>query len=435
MSALLVVPAFAQQRPGATERVSIASDGSQANNPTIFPDANRTPVISADGRFVAFQSRSTNLVLGDTNAAPDIFLHDSQAGVTTLVSVNSNGLQGNNTSFAPSVSGDGRFVAFMSAASNLVPGGDSNPTFDVFVRDRETGDTELVHVDSNGVQGNGFGLRPAITPDGRFVAFASLASNLVPNDNNGTVDHFVHDRQTGITERVSVARDGTEGNGLSCCSSSISADGRYVAYASDASNLVIGDIGGFRDVFVHDRQTGVTTRLSVDSSGGDGLGLSTTPTISADGRFVAFTSVAPNLVPGDAGGLADIFVHDRQTGVTQKVTAGLRGAQTNGDNFFPTVSSDGRFIAFQSSASNLVAHDTNELADVFLHDRRTGRTKKVSTSSVHAQGNGDSLQPHLSAAGRFVVFESDATNLVDDDTNGERDIFVNEVAGPSQARR
>ena len=169
MSALVVVPAFAQQRPGATERVSIASDVSQANNPTIFPDANMAPVISADGHFVAFQSRSTNRVPGDTNAAPDIFLHDTRTGVTTIVSVNSNGVQGNNTSFAPSITGDGRFVAFMSAASNLVPGGDSNPTFYVFVHDRQTGDTELVHVDSNGVQWNGFGLRPTITPDGRFV--------------------------------------------------------------------------------------------------------------------------------------------------------------------------------------------------------------------------------------------------------------------------
>ena len=138
-------------------------------------------------------------------------------------------------------------------------------------------------------------------------------------------------------------------------------------------------------------------------------------------------------MPGNISGLADIFLHDLQTGVTQKVTAGLGGAQTNGNNFSPAVSSDGRFIAFQSSA--LVAHDTNGLSDVFFHDRLTGGTRKISTSSVHAQGNGDSLQPHLSAGGRFVVFESDATNLVDDVTDGERDIFVSGIPGPPQARR
>jgi len=223
----------------------------------------------------------------------------------------------------------------MSAASNLVPGGDSNPTFDVFVHDRQTGDTELVYVYSNGVQENGFGLCSVITLDGRFVAFASLASILVPNDTNGTVDHFVHDRQTGIAERVSVASDGTEGNGLSFCSSSISADGRYVAFASNAANLMMEDIGGLRDVFVHDLQIGVTISLSVDSSGAGGLGLSIPPSISAGGRFVVDSSVAPNLVLGDAGGLADFFVRHHHTGVTQKATAGLSVGQTNGNNFFP----------------------------------------------------------------------------------------------------
>jgi Tol biopolymer transport system component len=434
ISALFVAPAFAQQRPGGTERVSVASDGAQANNPTAFP-TNRVPVISADGRYIAFHSSSTNLVPGDTNFAPDIFVHDRQTGVTTRVSVDVNGIQGNNTSFSPSISGNGRYVAFMSFASNLVPGGDANPSFDIFVHDRQTGVTEFVHVDSNDVQGIGFSTRPIITPDGRFVAFASSASNLVPNDNNGAFDIFVRDRQTGTTQRVSVASDGTEGNGLSCCSSAISADGRYVTYTSVASNLVIGDTGGFRDVFVHDRQTGVTTRVSVDSNGAQGLGSSAAPSISTDGRFVAFSSDAPNLVPGDTSGLADIFVHDRQTGTTQRITEGIAGAQANGSSTSHTVSADGRFIAFQSSASNLVAHDTNGLPDIFLHDRQTGTTARVSISSIHAQGDEDSLRPHLSADGRFVVFESDATNLVPGDTNGARDIFVHQVAGPAQARR
>ena len=224
-STLFLTPAFAQQRPGATERVSVASDGTQANNPTAFP-TKRVPVISANGRYIAFHSSSTNLVPGDTNVAPDVFVHDRESGVTTRVSVDGDDIQGNNTSFSPSISGDGRYVAFMSFASNLVPEGDANASSDIFVPDRQNADTELVHVDSDGVQGIGFSTRPAITPDGRFVTFASSASTLAPNDNNGSFDIFVHDRQTGVTERFSVASDGTEGNGLSCCSSSISADGR-----------------------------------------------------------------------------------------------------------------------------------------------------------------------------------------------------------------
>ena len=199
--------------------------------------------------------------------------------------------------------------------------------------------------------------------------------------------------------------------------------------------MVIGDTGGFRDVFLHDRETGVTTRVSVDSDGAQGLGSSSSSSISSDGRIVAFVSDAPNLVPEGTGGLADNFLHDRQTEVTQMVTEGVAGAQANGSSAFPTVSADGRFIAFQSSASNLVARDTNGLPDIFYHDRRTGTTAKVSISSVHAQGDDDSPRPYLSGDGRFVVFESDATNLVEGDTNGARDIFVHEVAGPSRARR
>jgi Tol biopolymer transport system component len=238
--------------------------------------------------------------------------HGGPWHVVQLVSVASDSTQGNDNSWDPSISADGRYVAFFSHASNLVPG-DTNNTLDVFVHDRLTGQTTRVSVASDGTEGNGDSFVGSISADGRYVAFASWASNLVPGDTNGRSDIFVHDRVTGQTTRVSVASDGTEGNGDSWGCPSISADGRYVAFASWASNLVPGDTNGRSDIFVHDRVTGQTTRVSVASDGTEGNGDSWwRPSISADGRYVAFPSYASNLVPGDTNGWADIFVAVRE---------------------------------------------------------------------------------------------------------------------------
>ena len=236
---------------GTTTRVSVASDGTQAN------DACGDASISADGRFVAFDSAASNLVPGDTNGHEDVFVHDRQTGQTTRVSVASDGTQGNDLSDYPSISGDRRFVAFESFASNLVPG-DTNGYEDVFVHDRQTGQTSRVSVASDGTQGNSTSEDPSIGGDGRFVAFESHASNLVPGDSNGSLDIFVHDRQTGLTTRVSVASDGTQSDSYSR-DPSISADGRFVAFQSQATNLVAGDTNDVTDVFVHDRVAVVTS--------------------------------------------------------------------------------------------------------------------------------------------------------------------------------
>ena len=228
---------------------------------------------------------------------------------------------------SPSISAEGRYVAFASLATDLVPG-DSNELCDVFVHDQQTGDTFLVSVASNGTQGNGDSNRPSISADGRYVAFESWASNLVPGDTNHNYDVFVHDRQTGQTERVSVASDGTQGNGF-CTSPSISADGRHVAFTSEASNLVAADTNDAGDVFVHDRQTGQTERVSVASDGTQGNGFCASPSISADGRYTAFRPEASNLVRGDANDIEDIFVHDRQTGQTVRISVASQGSQTD----------------------------------------------------------------------------------------------------------
>ncbi|MDL1921870.1 hypothetical protein FBQ95_04595 [Chloroflexi bacterium CFX3] len=398
------------------QRVSVASDGTQANN------GSAATTISANGRYVAFMSFASNLVSGDTNNAVDVFVHDRQTGQTTRVSVASDGTQGNGNSTQAAISADGRFVAFSSTASTLVSG-DTNSRQDVFVHDRQTGQTTRVSVASDGTQGNGNSTQAAISADGRFVAFESSASNLVSDDTNGIDDVFVHDRQTGQTARVSVASDGTQGN-VNAIRAAISTDGRYVAFESGASNLVSGDTNNAFDVFVHDRQTGQTTRVSVASDGTQGNDVSSKSTISANGRYVAFESGATNLVSGDTNNANDIFMHDRQTGQTTRISLASNGAQANAVSATAAISADGRYVAFESFATNLVSGDTNDASDVFVHDRQTGQTNRISVALGDAQGNDISWRPDISADGRFVVFESLATNLVDGDTNASLDIFV-----------
>lgn len=280
-------------------RVSVASDGTQGD----FDSSN--PSTSADGRYIAFQAFATNLVSGDTNGKNDIFVHDRHTSSTSRVSVASDGTQGNDHCESASISADGRYIAFHSAARNLVSG-DSNGVPDIFVHDRNTSTTSRVSVASDGTQGNGSSLVPSISADGRYVTFGSNASSLVSGDTNGWADIFIHDLQSSSTTLVSVASEGTQGNGPSQASS-LSADGRYVLFSSSASNLVSGDTNGSADVFVHDRQTSVTTLVSVATDGTQGGAGSGGAFISADGHYLAFHSQSTNLVSGDTNNAYDIF--------------------------------------------------------------------------------------------------------------------------------
>jgi len=407
----------------STTRVSVDSTGGEAD------DHSDKPSISADGRYVAFQSWASNLVAGDAAGRRDIFVHDRAGGTTTRVSVGIGGAEANNNSGSPVLSADGRYVVFWSDASNLVVG-DTNGDADVFLHDRQSGATERVSVSSSGMQGNNFSFAGAISADGRYVAFYSFASNLVTGDTNAQFDVFVHDRQMGTTERVSVDSSGAQGNGGSA-GAVLSADGRIVAFTSGATNLVAGDTNGKIDLFVHDRQSGATTRASVDSSGGQSDGDTYTPSISADGRFIAFQSVATNLVPGDANASNDAFVHDRQSGATACASVAPSGVPGNGHSTQPAISVDGRFVAFTSFATNLVAGDTNGWTDEFIRDRLIGATTLVSLDSSGSQGNGDTEAPALSADGRVIAFQSWATNFVSVDTNEVNDIFVRDRGAAS----
>jgi extracellular elastinolytic metalloproteinase len=343
---------------------------------------------------------------------------------TERVSVGSAGEEADADSDSAAISGDGRLVAFASRASNLVAG-DTNGDWDVFVRDRETGRTERVSVDGKGAQAANGGVGAAISADGRFVAFASRSPDLVPGDTNGVLDVFVHDRATGATERVSVDSVGKEGNRISRLPA-ISADGRFVAFESAASNLVPGDTNRVGDVLVRDRAAGTTERVSVDSAGLEGNGLSDSVAISADGRIVAFQSAASNLVAQDADGTPDVFVRDRQTGTTEAVSYDSSKSPAGG-GLAPAVSGDGRFVAFTSSFSGFVPGDTNGAPDVFVRDRATGAIERASVSGSGEQaGSAGARLPGISADGRRVSFRSGASNLVPGDTNGAEDVFVHD---------
>ena len=519
-------------------------------NPGLPPPENEGgfffPSISADGRFVAFDSDNVNLV-GEDVFTHHVFVHDRLTDVTERVDVASDGTQGNGGSGEPSISADGRFVAFTSGATNLVSGGtlcqlagtglnNADPSNFIFTftfsgalsgcqssdptapargtitvgqtivvsgvtAQEEAGQGGLCASDSFPLDSSAIaitswddgtttvifftmaqsaagalnvhaGVIPSVTlpvvgssgtvtvTTTRYVeasvqgvlAFQGdppqcAASGVTSAAVNGTVGvgrgHvFVHDRLTGVTERVSVASDGTEGDRHSG-EPSMSADGRFVAFVSDASNLVSDDTNGVPDIFVHDRLTGVTERVNVASDGTQGNDQSGGASISADGRFVAFSSGASNLVAGDTNlcfepqrSCPDVFVHDRLTSMTERVSVASDGTQGNRDSGDPSISADGRFVAFDSGATNLVSGDTNPGGDVFVHDRLTGVTERVSVASDGTESTTGSGGTSISADGRFVAFsngDSPRSNLPPGDGHFQNVFVHDRLTGATQA--
>jgi len=410
-----MIPEECQVPP--TVRVSVDSDGLEAAG------ASGRGAISADGRYVAFDSEAPDLVPGDSNGTSDVFVHDRSTGQTTRVSVDSAGNQATGISRGPAISADGRWVTFASDAPDLIPV-DGNVVRDVFLHDMTTGATTRVSVDSNGIGADDFSGGPAISADGRFIAFATAATNLdlILADSNGVTDVYVHDRQSGDTRRVSFKLNGTQLN-LDCFAVEINADmtggvdGRFVVYS-------IGGAG----VFLYDRQAAATEKISVKNDGNDGNGDSEYAGISGDGRYVAFRSSSSDfdLLQPDTNGANDIFLRDRQAGTTQRVSLNTSGVEANAYCGEPAISADGRFVGFQSDADNLDPTDTNAARDFFLRDLTDGTTERISLDEFGNEGQGD-LGPvtlAINEDGRFVVFTSEANDLVDGDANGAADIFV-----------
>lgn len=354
------------------------------------------------------------------------------ASTVERVSVGPGGVQGNSGSDDAAVSVDGRFVAFHSDASNLVPG-DTNDITDVFVRDRQAGTTRRVSVGPGGAQADSSSRGPDITPNGRFVAFESDARNLVPGDTNNEVDVFLHDTSTGRTRLVSVRGDGVRG-GRSSRDPAVSDDGRYVAFVTAAEELTPGTTGGGPHIVLRDMQTGTIRLVSARPDGAPGDAFSENPAISGNGLFVAFVSLAANLVPGDTNGEADVFVYDRRTRGLRRASVGQGGVQADRSGGSPTLSKTGNIVAFASDAGNLVPGDTNGQADVFVRDLEAGTTRRVSVGPGGRQGRRVSRGPlSLSATGRYVAFESLA-RLVDTDSNGRMDVYVHDTVKDTTSR-
>lgn len=412
-----VTPDEAAAQPLPLARLSVSESGFQANGASL----SRVAVASSeDGHVVVFESLASNLVEGDTNGFSDIFGRHRDDAETLRLSTDSAGNQANGPSFRAAISHEENAVAFESDATNLVAD-DTNGVRDVFVKDLETGASVRVSVATGGGQADGPSFHPAISHDGDFVVFESDATNLVPNDTNGVRDIFVHALETGETFRVSVASGGGQADGPSF--HPVLAGESFVVFDSDATNLVADDTNGVTDVFRHDVVASTTIRVSLGEGGAEGDGPSFEPAVDESGEIVGFTSAATNLVPDDTNGVADVFVAHLDHGEMFRVSTDEEGLQADGPSTGVSLSGEGHYAAFESEATNLVADDENGVRDVFVKEVEDGEIVRISVNADGVQGNGASFAATISPDELNVTFTSLATNLVAGDTNGVADVF------------
>lgn len=402
-------------------RASTAADGSQSNGHVTW-----RPSVSENGQFVAFGSDDTNIVSGDTDYRYDVFVKNMQTGEIQRVEANS-GFVGN---IPVTISGDGRLVAFSSSASDLVTG-DTNDVKDAFVADLISGETIRVSSSQSGVQANGTSGNPTLSGDGQLVSFHSSATNLISDDTNDASDVFVKNLQTGEVGLVSSSSTDAQGNAASYAYgySSISDDGRFVAFMSYASNLVSGDTNNEEDLFVKDLVTGNVQRVTTtESSGQVSNPNAISATISADGRFVVFESYSSEFVVGDTNGKTDVFVKDLLTGTISRANRPADGSESVGSAFDARISGDGRYVVFRSIADDLIENDNNDswntyVNDIFVKDMITGEIVRVNVSSSRLEQTTSGTNVNISADGRYIVFNSGSDQLVSNDNNGKSDTF------------
>lgn len=422
-----------------TYMASINNAGTGSGN-----DQSADAVLDQDGSRVAFESYASNLHALDSDSSMDVFVRDLATNTTYLVSIDSAGTgSGNGPSSNPVISADGIRVAFSGSAANLHPL-DTDSGYDVFLRDLSSATTHLVSINAAGTSnGNGESLEPAISANGTQVAFASYASDLDPLDSDGMSDIFVRDVDLGETHLVSVNSSGTGSANLHCYRPTISSDGTHVGFYSNATNLKAGS-GSNYNVFVRDTVLGTTALASVNSAGtSGGNGFSGDAVLSSNGAVAVFSSQASDLTAlADGGGLEDIFVYDADTSTcalasaaydfAPAVTSALGDCDTDGLPFFGAtgpISADGRYMVFETEAGNLVANDTNNTFDIFRFDFQTGAVVLVSVNaSGTGSGNDESRLPTISADGNRVAFHSSASNLLALDSNGIQDVFVRDIA-------
>jgi hypothetical protein len=411
--------------PGEIVRVNVLPNGTQGNSTSYLPS------MDSSGTRIAFQTYSTNLVPGDVNGfQSDVLFASLDSAGLTLASRSTAGAQGTSGSTPGQISGNGRYIVFDSTATNLVAG-DTNNSADVFRYDTQTGVLELVSRSVGGGATNGGSFAASISADGRFIAFESTASNLVGGDSNGRTDIFVRDMVSGSMTIASVSTNGFGGDNSSY-HAQMSRNGRFVTFDSLATTLVTDDINNLRDVFVRDLQAGTTKLISRAPDGFVAFDSSFGPArMSSDGRYIVYLSFANDIAPPDTNFSGDIFLYDQQTGTNERVNWTYDGLLSNFGSFGPSITDDGRFVVWESDANNMVPGDTNAKYDIFLRDRLLGLTKRLSISLEGDQGNGTSQHSSITPDGKFVVFDSFASNLISGDTNGVYDVFITQVRCPA----
>lgn len=409
-----VMPASVCCRAAPLSAAASAATGPAA---TAQPDdRSQGPSVSANGRYVVFSSRATNLVPGDPNHASHVYIRDLRKQTTTMVDVSESGSVANADGVGASVSGGGRFVAFTSDATNLVPGV-ADGQLNVYVRDMVRHTTRLVSVPRTGLEGNGPSFRAYISESGRYITFTSGASDLAPGTASGVWNVFIRDLTRDTTALVSAGTDDTAANAPSM-GSAVSADGRLVAFTSLASNLVAGTTRGVPEVYVRDMRRGITEIVSTAPDGAFANGNNQGWSLSSDGRFVVFSSTASNLVPGTStGGFSHIYVRDLASNAVVLADVANNGSPADASAFALTaVSATGRYVVFSSDASDIVPGVSGW--NVYLRDLTSHETELISAAQAGGGGNGqsavDAVGSAVSSDGCVIGFTSAASDLTAD---------------------
>ncbi len=416
-------------RGQSTALVSVNTSGTSGNRDS------HDPIVSADGRYVLFTSSASDLVSTPVSRNGDVFVRDLATNTTTLVSVNRSGDGGGNAgSNAIAISADGATVLFRSLATDLVTLSDDNNEEDIFARNMRTGETQLVSMNRYGDgTPNDVSFDATMSADGRFAAFCSIANNVIPNDGNTNTDIFLRDlvgRQTTLVSANTAAQPANRG----AFRPSVSRDGRRISFDSIASDLTTADANGNdSDIFVRDLPAGPTRTASVDESGATVKGDTFKASLSADGRFVVFTTPA-RLLAIDQNGISDAYARDIDAGHSILLNSTAAGVAGNGGSLDAVISASARFAAFVSTATNLGFQDSNSGADVFVKDLVTGELRLVSATPGGSSGDRSSSRPRISDDGSTVVFESAATNLVSGDKNNTTDVFASFPPAPTRRR-
>ncbi len=433
MNKLLIIPGLFTlalcSHAAAIERVSVSSSGEQSNGISYW-----RPQISNTGQ-VTFISKASNLVDDDTSdpAVYDLFLHDPQTGQTEQINITGDGAQDNGKVHYFDSSKDARYIVFQSSGTNLV-----SDTIEqrgqIFLRDRQNGETTLISRGIDGQQANGFCANLAISDDGNIIVYRSYADNLVAENVSREAAIYLHDRTTGVTELISKALNGDQANGVSY-QPNISGNGQIVAYQSTATNLSEYDNNSDHDIYAYDRATGITELISVNRFGRASSGVVNHVSLSYDGSIISFDSRKTDLIENDNNDKIDVFFRDRNAKTTVRISENQYGREGDRHSIYPTVSADGNLIFFESSATNLISNDTNRYSHGYLFDRVTSTITKTTLSQSGEQANESSRNVSISPNGRFLAFSSKASNLVPNDTNGLSDHFlIDRQPAPTSSR-